>query len=185
MGLVPSELDDVYAQQEAASAPSGGGGGLLPAGDYTGSVVESSVRPGMKPWVTAELSLKLQVTEGEHAGKSTFCDIELAPNTNKENQPSPGKLKFVKGQLENGLGFSGRLSEVEDVAHTFVGAVVEFRQKVDDHLDENGNPDQYAKINPSTNQPYIDREVYLNKLVTPGFAAAPVAAEASTTPTVY
>lgn len=171
MGLVPDSLDSVYNEVEAAKAPAGGGG-LLPEGEYTGVILSAEVRPGMKPWVDAELSLKLQVTEpAEHAEKVTFCDIELAPNTDKSGNPSPGKLKFVKGQLEN-LEYSGKLSEVEYQTNSFLGATVEFRQKVDDHIEEDGSFDGYARINPNTNKPYVDREVYINKLVAPGAMAA-------------
>lgn len=185
MGLVPDSLDSVYEGVEASKAPTGGGGGLLPEGEYTGVVLSAEVRPGMKPWVDAELSLKLQVTEpAEHAEKVTFCDIELAPNTDKEGNPSPGKLGFVKGQLEK-LGYTGKLSEVEYQVNTFLGATVKFRQKVDDHLDENGNPDQYARINPNTGQPYIDREVYLNELVTPGAMGSVAVGTTTANPAVY
>jgi hypothetical protein len=185
MGLVPSNLDDAYETSEAAKASSGGGGLLMP-GEYTGVVVEAAVGESMKPWVTAELKLKLQVTtEGSEKDKFTFCDIELAPNTNKNGEPSPGKLKFVKGQLVNGLGFEGKLSEVEYNVDKFLGAVIEFRQKVDNHLDENGQPDEWARMNPNTNLPYIDREVYLNKLVTPGFGAGVTTGQAPATPAIY
>jgi hypothetical protein len=136
----------------------------------------------MRPWVTAELSLKLQVDEGEHSGKSTFCDIELAPNTDKQGNPSKGKLGFVKGQLA-GLGYTGKLSEVEANVQSFLGARVAFRQKVDTHILEDGSFDQYARINPNTNEPYIDREVYLNELLQPGFTAAAPTQPAE--PTVY
>ena len=182
MGLVPTDLDAVYDSVEASAVPSGGGGGLLPEGEYTGTVLESVVGESMKPWVTAELKLKLQVTEGEHSGKVTFCDVELAPNTDKSGQPNQKKLGFVKGQLAN-LGYAGKISEVEYVAQNFVGAVIEFRQKVDTHILEGGAFDQYARINPNTNQPYVDREVYVNKLVTPGFAQAAPAAPSE--PQVY
>jgi hypothetical protein len=183
MGLVPSNLDDAYENEEASTG--GGTVGLLPAGDYTGVVVESVVGESVKPWVTAELKLKLQVVdEGPQKDKFTFCDIELAPNTDRNGNPSAGKLKFVKGQLVNGLNYTGKLSELEYSAEQFRGAVLEFRQKVDDHLDGHGNPDQYARINPNTNQPYVDREVYLNKLITPGFTQSGVAQEASE-PAVY
>lgn len=180
MGLVPSNLDDLFNEAEVPDAPKGDGpGGLLPDGTYEGVVLTAEVRDGMKPWVTAELSLKLQVDEGDHSGEVTFCDIELAPNTDKSGQPSKGKLGFVKGQLAN-LGYSGKLSEVEFAANSFLGARVAFRQKVDTHLDENGNPDQWARINPNTGEPYIDREVYINELLTPGMAAVGASQPAET-----
>lgn len=183
MGLVPSNLDDIYESAEVPKGDGSGGGGLLPAGQYDGTIISAEVRDGIKPWVTAELSLKIQVNDGQpHSGKATFCDIELAPNTDKSGQPSKGKLGFVKKQLA-ALGYTGKLSEVEYNAQSFVGAQVNFTQKVDDHLDENGNPDQYARINPNTGTPYIDREVYLNELLAPGFGSQ--AAPASSEPAVY
>lgn len=173
MGLVPSELDAAFDEAEVAERKPGGTG-LLPDGEYNGTVLSAEVRPGMKPWVTAELSLKLQVDEGDREGAFTFCDIELAPNTDKNGNPSKGKLGFVKQQLA-GLGYTGKLSEIENATNSFLGARVAFRQKVDTHLDENGNPDQWARMNPNTNEPYIDREVYINELLQAGFAAAPAA----------
>lgn len=184
MGLVPSDLDAAFAEAEAVKAPTGdGSGGLLPAGDYEGVVVTAEVRAGMKPWVDAELSLKLQVDDGEKSGSVTFCDIELAPLAGKDGNPNPKKLGFVKAQLAN-LGYAGRLSDVEHQAHTFQGARVAFRQKVDDHLEADGTPDQWARMNPNTGKPYIDREVYINELLSPGFAA-PAAPQQPAEPQVY
>lgn len=184
MGLVPSDLDAAFDSAEAVEPKSGGGGGLLPAGDYNGVVLSAEVRPGMKPWVDAELSLKIQVDEGEKEGSVTFCDIELAPNTGKDGLPSKGKLGFVKQQLGN-LGHTGRLSEVETSTNAFLGARVAFRQKVDTHILEDGSVDQWARINPNTNEPYIDREVYINELLQAGFGATPAAAPQSAEPSVF
>lgn len=181
MGLIPSNLDDLFNDAEAPKAPEGGGG-LLPAGKYEGVIVGVAVTgESRKPWVTAELQLKITVDEGEFAGKSTFCDIELAPNTDKTGQPSKGKLGFVKGQL-SALGYTGKLSDVEFNAQQFMGARVGFTQKVDDGYDEQGNLKPYARINTNTNKPYVNREVYLNELLSPGIAAPAVA---SSEPAIY
>lgn len=183
MGLVPDTLDAVFDEAEASKGT--GVGGLLPAGEYEGVVVSAEVRPSpVKTWVTAELSLKLQVVDGPHKDEVTFCDIELAPNTTKDGQPSKGKLGFVKGQLE-GLGYTGKLSQLEYSVNTFLGAKVAFKQKVDTHIDENGAVDQYGRINPNTGTPYVDREVYLNELLAAGPMAQSAPMSAATAPTVY
>lgn len=182
MGLVPSNLDDAFEQVEASKAPTGTGG-LLPEGEYEGVILSAEVGESMKPWVDAELKIKLQVDEGEHSGEVTFCDIELAPNTDKDGNPSKGKLGFVKGQLAN-LGWTGKLSEVEFNTNSFLGARVKFRQKVDTHILEDGSFDKYARINPNSGKPYVDREVYLNELLQPGFGA-PAASPQTAEPTVY
>ena len=184
MGIIPDNLDDAFEQAEAAKTPAGGGG-LLPEGEYEGVVLAAEVGASVKPWVTAELKLKLQVDEGERSGTVTFADFELAPNTDRSGNPSPGKLGFLKGQLEN-LGYTGKLKDLELNAQQFVGARVKFRQKVDDHLTDNGEPDQYARMNPNTGKPYVDREVYINELLQPGFAQSPsAAAESPAEPAVY
>lgn len=182
MGLIPESMDQEYEETEVGS----GGGGLLPAGDHTGTVVAAEVRESRKPWVDAELSVKLQITEGEHAGKTTFADIELAPLTGKDGQLSKGKLKFVKWQLE-ALGYEGKLSELEYHVPELYGAVVEFEQKVFTYLDISGNPvpmnGRQPRINEQTGKPYIDREVTLKQNVMPG-ATAPASASAPTGQTV-
>ena len=183
MGIVPTDLDAAFDDAEVSERKPGSTG-LLPDGEYNGVVLAAEVRPGMKPWVDAELSLKIQVDEGSHEGAVTFCDIELAPNTGKDGNPSRGKLGFVKEQLTN-LGYTGKLSGVEGNTNAFLGARVSFRQKVDTHLDENGNPDQWARMNPNTGAPYIDREVYINELLQAGFGATPAAAPQSAEPSVY
>lgn len=183
MGLVPDTLDDDFENVEASK----GGGGLLPAGDYEGVVLAAEVNDGgTKSWVQAQLSIKLQVTDGPHEGSVTFFDMELAPLEGKDGQPSKGKLGFVKGQLE-ALGYTGKLSEVEYAVESFLGAKLKFRQKVDNHIDPvTGEVDAYGKINPKTNLPFIDREVYLNELLAPGFAQTPSAAtESPSEPAVY
>lgn len=179
MGLIPEGLDEEYDEVEAAT----GTGGLLPAGEYTGTVVTAEVRESRVPWIDAELAVKLQVTEGEHEGKVTFCDIEVAPLTDKSGQPSKGKLKYVKWQLE-ALGYEGKLSEVEYAVGGLVGAQVKFEQKVVDYLDAEGNPvpmnGRDPRINDKTGKPYIDREVTLRENVLPGVGAASAATPAPT-----
>ena len=164
------ELDALYEEAEVPT----GGGGLLPAGSYTGTVISAEVRDSKTPWIDEELSLKLQVTEGDHAGKTTFCDIELKPLTDKNDQPSKGKVKFVKWQLE-ALGYDGKLSEVKFGVAGLYGAVVEFEQKVTDYLDAEGNPvgmnGRQPRINENTGKPYVDREVTLKDNVLPGSGA--------------
>ena len=171
MGIVPANLDEAFASADASEAPKGDFS-PLPEGNYQGVVTSAVVSDeSRRPWVDAELQLKIQVDEGDQSGKFAFCDIELAPNTDKEGKPSPGKLGFVKGQLA-ALGYTGKLSEVEYAVQSFVGARIEFRQKVT--LSE--------KTNPHTGSPYENREVYVNELLQAGLAAAPVT---SSEPVVY
>lgn len=164
------ELDALYAEAEVPS----GGGGLLPAGEYTGTVIAAEVGESRTPWIEEQLSLKLQVTEGDHANKTTFCDIELKPLTDKNDQPSKGKLKYVKWQLE-ALGYEGKLSEVGYNVASFYGAVVTFEQKVADYLNSDGEPiamnGREPRINENTGKPYVDREVTLKDNVLPGSGA--------------
>ena len=187
MGLVPASLDSAFDEVEAQKNE--GPGGLPPEGEYEGVILSAEVGESVKSWIDAELKLKLQVDEGQYSGKVTFADIELAPCTDREGNPSKGKLGFVKGQLA-ALGYTGKLSEVEYNLNSFIGARVKFRQKVDTHLDDAGNVVPYAsgkmpKLNPHTNKPYEDREVYLNELLQPGFGATAAAPQAPSEPTVY
>lgn len=171
MGLVPADLDEAFDATE--SGPPADGEGLLPAGEYQGVVVSAEVRdPKYKTWRDGELSIKLQVTEGEHAGKNTFCDVETAPLTNKEGASSPGKLKFLKWQLE-ALGYNGKLSELPGQAQNLMGAVVSFEQKIEEQ----------DKINPKTGDKYVNREVVLKENVTPGMGSQ--TSELPSEPAVY
>jgi hypothetical protein len=128
-----------------------GGGGLLPAGEYQGVVVAAEVRKGFRPWVDQELSLRLQVDGGEYAGRTTFCDIEIAPLSGRDGGISEGKLKYVKWQITDVLGYDGTLSELGTHAERFIGSRVSFDQRVT----------LAAKINPNTGTPYENREVTL------------------------
>lgn len=179
MGMVPEGLDEEYEAAEAAT----GTGGLLPAGEHEGTIVESEIRDSRKPWVENELMLKIEITEGEHKGKTTFCDIEVNPLTDKSGQPSKGKLKYLKWQLES-LGYEGKLSELEFHVGEFIGAQVKFEQKVYDYLDAAGNPvamnGRDPRINDKTGKPYIDREVTLRENILPGVGAQTAAAPAPT-----
>ncbi|MCB0877408.1 MAG: hypothetical protein KDC46_00300 [Thermoleophilia bacterium] len=149
-------LDAAFAaatpsSEEPAEEPKAGG--LLPAGEYTGTVVSAEVRSGFRPWVEQELSLRLQVDAGEFQGRTTFCDIELAPLTGRDGQISDGKVRYVKWQITDVLGYDGQLSALGDHAHSFVGTKVSFEQKIR----------LAAKVNPQTGKPYENREVTLRQ----------------------
>jgi hypothetical protein len=152
-------LDAAFAaatpSTEVPAEESKGPGGLLPAGEFTGTVVSAEVRSGFRPWVEQELSLRLQVDSGEFTGRTTFCDIEIAPLTGRDGGISEGKLKYVKWQITDVLGYDGALSALGDHAQTFIGSKVSFEQKIT----------LAAKINPNTGTPYENREVTLKQLL--------------------
>lgn len=166
--MTTSALDAAFAaatpsaEEPVEEAPKAGG--LLPAGEYTGTVVNAEVRKGFRPWVEQELSLRLQVDAGEFMGRTTFCDIELAPLTGREGGISEGKVKYVKWQITDVLGYDGQLSALADHAHTFVGAKLSFEQKIR----------LAAKINPQTGTPYENREVTLKSFLGKADPAAAV-----------
>jgi len=159
-------LDDVFAQVTPSSEPAKeeapSGGGLLPAGEYEGVVVSGEVRSGFRPWVEQELSLRLQVDTGEFAGRTTFCDIELAPLTGRDGNISEGKVRYVKWQITDVLGYDGVLSELSQHATSFSGLRVRFEQKVTPAM----------KVNPATGKPYENREVTLREAL--GRSEAPL-----------
>ncbi|MCW2956862.1 MAG: hypothetical protein JWO69_1731, partial [Thermoleophilia bacterium] len=99
-----TNLDEAFAKATPSSEPAApeaekAGGGLLPAGEYTGVVVGAEVRSGFRPWVEQELSLRLTVDGGDYNGRTTFCDIELAPLTGRDGGISDGKVRYVKWQI--------------------------------------------------------------------------------------
>ena len=150
------DLDKAFAEATPSSEPAAveterPSGGLLPAGNYEGVVVSAEVRKGFRPWVEQELSLRLQVDAGEFNGRTTFCDIELAPLTGRDGGISEGKVRYVKWQITDVLGYDGVLSELSQHAHGFAGTRVAFEQKVT----------PATKINPATGMPYENREVTL------------------------
>lgn len=151
-----NDLDAAFASatptsEPEAAAPEKAGGGLLPAGEYEGVVAGAEVRSGFRPWVEQELSLRLTVDSGEFNGRTTFCDIELAPLTGRDGTISSGKVGYVKWQITDVLGYDGVLSELGQHADQFIGTRLSFEQKVTPAM----------KINPSTGKPYENREVTL------------------------
>jgi hypothetical protein len=127
--------------------------GLLPAGTYEGVVTSAEVRKGFRPWVEQELSLRLTVAGGEHDGRTTFCDIEIAPLKGRDGGISEGKVRYVKWQITDVLGHAGTLSDLGQHTESFVGTKVRFEQKVT----------LAAKVNPQTGKPYENREVTLRE----------------------
>ncbi|MEO6867375.1 MAG: hypothetical protein ABI200_05090 [Gaiellales bacterium] len=154
-----SELDKAFASatpsNEAPAAEKEGPGGLLPAGEYQGQVVSAEVRKGFRPWVEQELSLRLTVEGGEFEGRTTFCDIEIAPLTGRDGGISDGKVRYVKWQITDVLGFDGALSELAAHAPQLIGTRVSFEQKIS----------LAAKVNPTTGKPYENREVTLKSFL--------------------
>jgi hypothetical protein len=155
MEVMTNDLDAAFAsatptqEPEVVEPPTGGG--LLPAGEYEGVVASAEVRSGFRPWVEQELSLRLTVDTGEFNGRTTFCDIELAPLTGRDGQISQGKVGYVKWQITDVLGYDGKLSELTGHTDQFIGTRVSFEQKITLAM----------KINPSTGTPYENREVTL------------------------
>lgn len=154
--MTATSLDEAFAKATPSSepeveAPERKTGGLLPAGEYTGAVVSAEVRKGFRPWVEQELSLRLTVDSGEATGRTTFCDIELAPLTGRDGGISEGKVRYVKWQITDVLGYDGVLSELANHTEQFTGMRVSFEQKVT----------PATKINPATGVPYENREVTL------------------------
>lgn len=151
-----TNLDEAFAKATPSREPEPAaaersGGGLLPAGHYEGVVVSAEVRKGFRPWVEQELSLRLTVDSGEYNGRTTFADIELAPLTGRDGAINDGKVRYVKWQITDVLGYDGVLSELAQHASQFAGTRVSFEQKVT----------LAAKINPATGSPYENREVTL------------------------
>lgn len=167
MSTTMTDLDAAFASatpsNEAPAPETDAPKGLLPAGTYEGSIAGAEVRSGFRPWVEQELSLRLTVEGGEFAGRTTFCDIEIAPLSGRDGGISEGKVKYVKWQITDVLGYDGALSDLGNHASQFVGARVSFEQKVT----------LAAKINPNTGTPYENREVTLKTRLS---GAAPAAA---------
>ena len=152
-----TDLDQAFAaatpSSEAPAAETEAPKGLLPAGNYEGVVTSAEVRSGFRPWVDQELSLRLTVAGGEHDGRTTFADIEIAPLKGRDGGISEGKLRYVKWQITDVLGYDGTLSELDKHTENFVGTKLAFEQKVTPSL----------KVNPNTGKPYENREVTLKQ----------------------
>jgi hypothetical protein len=141
-----TDLDQAFAaatpSSEAPAPDADAPKGLLPAGNYEGVVTSAE-----------ELSLRLQVAGGEHDGRTTFADIEIAPLKGRDGGISDGKLRYVKWQITDVLGYEGTLSELGNHAQQFVGLKLAFEQKVTPSM----------KVNPNTGKPYENREVTLKQ----------------------
>lgn len=154
--MISTDLDKAFAAATPSSEPAAAEDapkGLLPAGTYEGVVQSAEVRRGFRPWVEQELSLRIAVSGGEHDGRTTFCDIEIAPLKGRDGAISEGKLRYVKWQITDVLGYDGTLSDLPQHAPGFTGTRVRFEQKVS----------LAAKVNPATGKPYENREVTLRE----------------------
>lgn len=162
-----TDLDAAFASATPSSEPPApeteAPKGLLPAGNYQGVVTSAEVRKGFRPWVDQELSLRLTVQGGEHDGRTTFADIEIAPLKGRDGGISDGKLRYVKWQITDVLGYAGTLSDLGNHAESMVGLKLGFEQKVTPSM----------KINPNTGKPYENREVTLKENLGRAEVAAP------------
>ena len=167
MSTTMTDLDAAFAaatpSDQPAPADDAAPKGLLPAGTYEGTITSAEVRKGFRPWVEQELSLRLAVTGGEHDGRTTFCDIEIAPLTGRDGGISEGKVRYVKWQITDVLGYQGTLSDLHQTAPNFVGTKVRFEQKIS----------LSPKVNPNTGKPYENREVTLKQNMGMGAMPAP------------
>lgn len=151
MGLIDSSIDDDFAKAKPTAARMEAG----PNQEVTIAQVEivADKTKIKRTWVDVELVVTFQ----NEAGAKAWHHIELAPLTDKDGNVSPGKLGFVKSQLE-AMGFLGKLSELEYQVNGLLGAKVRI----------NVNDVASTKLNPKTNKPYVNREIYANELIAPG-----------------
>jgi hypothetical protein len=118
----------------------------LPAGDYVGVVTKVNLGESTKPWVDTALHVELTTNDGATAEH----EVEVAPLTGKDGEISPGKIKFLKWQLQ-ALGYEGKYSDLEYELDALYGRYVDFQVKTSEG----------SKTNPHTGKPYINREVVL------------------------
>ena len=131
-----SNIDDIFADISEEST-----GHRLDVGTYEGTVVSAEVTEGRAPWVDTQLTVNFQTDDGGYA----YADIELAPCLGPDGQISPGKVKFLRWQMQ-ALGIPGAPSEVaQNLAHA-VGNVVAFEVA----------PQRSGKINEKTGKPYTE-----------------------------
>lgn len=146
MSLVASDIDALYEATELST-----GGAKLPDGIYTGTVNSIKVEPSPDYMTWCDYLVKGSVKNDQ--GMS-FFEFELSPLRGKDGEPSLGKIKFVKWQLE-ALGYKGRIGEVEFHLGNLIGNEVEFEVK----------STVSAKLNPKTNQPYINKETLIKNFI--------------------
>lgn len=153
MGLISSNLDDEYEKAKPVAAK-------VDPGVYNMTITKLEIvterEKIREPWIDVLLVISL---EDEETGGKAWHRLELMPLTTKDGVPSPGKLGFVKGQLEN-MGYTGKFSDFEYHVNELQGAKV--RVEVKDTPDRNG------RKNPKTGNVYTNRECYIQELLAPG-----------------
>lgn len=155
MGLIGSGMDEAFEKAKV-------GAKKMEAGIHEATIAKlefvADKEQIKRPWVDVELVITL---EDESGGKA-WHRIELMPLTDKDGNPSPGKLGYVKGQLEN-MGYHGKLSQLENSIGNLLGAKVRISVE-----------DKQGKARPADKGGghYINREVYVQELLAAGAGAS-------------
>lgn len=155
-----TDLDSAFDEAEVTE-----GGKRLDAGDYEGIVTNARYVTGedtWKPWVEAALEVQFTTPMGK-----VTTQWETSPCTKNDGNVNTGWLGILKKNLR-GIGYEGSLGDLEAAVMNgqFHGVKSAFTI-----VDK-----QQTKINPHTNQPYVDRNVYVNEFIEAGLNQVDVAA---------
>lgn len=86
----------------------------LPSGDYV--VMIDNIREQETPWGSEQLSIRVQVLDGEHAGQKEFINLSLDETTSKGN-PNPMLGRNIKliAKLASNSGIELQDEDWEDL----------------------------------------------------------------------
>lgn len=133
------------------------------SGEYEVEVTSVAIADNPTGWI--EKALMVEVKYLDEAGGDFKYRLELAPCKDKTGNISPGKIRFLRWQL-NALGL-----DHEEIAFQLFGIIgnkYKVKYTVDNGLNEDGSLKRpNANLNPHTGKPYINRDmVFLEKIDT-------------------
>ena len=86
----------------------------LPSGDYV--VMIDNIREQETPWGSEQLSIRVQVLDGEHAGQKEFVNLSLDETTAKGNpNPMLGRNIKLSAKLASNSGIELQDEDWEDL----------------------------------------------------------------------
>lgn len=145
----------------------------LGAGSHTVTITNAEILTGDEarpPWVDKSVKFTMSNDEG-----IVYWDCELAPWTLKSGEENSKGLEVTMQSLEN-MGFDGDVDSATDFDREVTEFVLSGRP-IGTVVEINIVERPSTNINPNTNKPYINRNVYVNRFVEEGVVGTTEAAE--------
>lgn len=156
MSIIPSDIAAaIKVDEENSHKP------RRESGEYLVEVTGVGIADKPVAWIDKALMIEAKFLDdigGDHKVR-----LELSPCTDQQGAISPGKIRFLRWQLE---ALQLDAEELAFQVYGVIGNVYKCRYTVDDGINEDGTYKRpNAKLNPHTGKPYINRDlVFLEKV---------------------